>query len=260
MNRPLEGKVALVTGGSAGIGRAIVERFIADGASVVSLSRSCAPEQQSEVLQPLSGDVRSPEANRRAVETALDRFGKLDILVANAGVYDNRREFRSFDANELDGAFDELFGVNVKGYMQAALAARPALQETQGTIIFTSSISGAHAGFGGALYVAAKHAINGLTKQLALELAPHITVNAIAPGYVPTQLRGLATLGQDKMGSAPDEQAMLLQKFGMPEDFAAAYSFLASDACRHIATGTILTLDGGSTLRGPGTARIASDA
>ena len=197
------------------------------------------------------GDVRSLADNQRAVELAESHFGRLDVLVANAGVYDNRRPFLSFSATELDAAFDEIFAVNVKGYMLAARAAAEALARNRGSIIFTSSISGKHAGFGGALYVSAKHAINGLTKQLALELAPGVRVNAVAPGYAPTGLRGLESLGQDKNPTGPTPNDLPLQVIATPEDYAWAYVFLASDAAAHTATGSILALDGGTAIRGP---------
>ena len=110
------------------------------------------------------------------------------------------------------------------GLGYAALAAVNALSKTRGCIIFTSSVSGAHAGFGGALYVAAKHAITGLTKQLSLELAPEVRVNAVAPGYVPTELRGLESLAQEKSTAGPKLEDLPLQVLGMPEDYAAAES------------------------------------
>jgi NAD(P)-dependent dehydrogenase (short-subunit alcohol dehydrogenase family) len=197
------------------------------------------------------GDVRSTRDNERAVELAVQRFGRLDVFVANAGIYDNRRPLRSFSGLELDAAFDELFGINVKGYLLGALAAADALAKTRGCIIFTSSISGARAGFGGALYVAAKHAVNGLTKQLALELAPDVRVNAVAPGYVPTGLSGIEALGQAASDSAPTPEQMPLQTIASPDDYAGAYVFLASDACSRTATGSIVTLDGGTGTRGP---------
>ena len=187
-----------------------------------------------------------------SVRAAVSRFGQLDIFVGNAGLYDNRRALTSFSAPELDAAFDELFGINVKGYLLGALAAWEALALSRGCILFTSSISGAHAGFGGALYVAAKHAVNGLTKQLALELAPHVRVNAIAPGYVPTGLRGLDSLGQQAAPHGPLAEQMPLQVLPTAEDFASAYVYLASDACARTATGTVLALDGGAAIRGPG--------
>jgi NAD(P)-dependent dehydrogenase (short-subunit alcohol dehydrogenase family) len=255
MARQLEGKVALITGAASGIGRAVAERFLEEGARVVAFDLTASPA--SGLTTPdyvsIAGDVRSSGDNQRAVALALSTFGRLDVFVGNAGVYDNRRVFRGLQPAELEAAFDELFAVNVKGYMLGAHAALHALSETRGCIIFTGSISGTHAGFGGALYVSAKHAINGLTKQLALELAPDIRVNAVAPGYVPTGLRAVESFGQHASASHPAASDMLLQTIGTPEDFAAAYVFLASEACSRTATGSVLTLDGGATLRGPRT-------
>ncbi len=250
----LKGKVAIVTGAASGIGRAVAERFMREGASVVGLSRDdVSPSAQLPLSSFLAvtGDVRSPESNQEAVDLALREFGRLDVFVGNAGVYDERRRLTTFEPHELIAAFDELFGINVKGYMLGALTAAPHLAKTRGSIIFTSSVSGAHAGFGGPLYVAAKHAINGLTKQLSLELAPDVRVNAVAPGYVPTELRGLDQHGGKKVTSAPQEADLPLQVIGQADDYASAYVFLASDECSRIATGTVLQLDGGTSIRGP---------
>ena len=254
MSFQLQGKTALITGAASGIGRAVAARFLAEGANVVAFDRVASPpgsDVSSASFDSIVGDARSADDNRRAVDLALSRFGRLDVFVGNAGLYDNRRALRSFTAAELDAAFDELFAVNVKGYLLGALAAADALAEARGCILFTSSVSGTHAGFGGPLYVAAKHAVNGLTKQLALELAPDIRVNAVAPGYVPTGLRGLDSLGQQASTSGPARGQVPLQILPSADDFAGAYVFLASDACSRTATGTILALDGGAAVRGP---------
>ena len=250
----LEGKTALITGAASGIGRAVATRFVSEGANVVAFDRaepSSGVAFDARAYASIAGDVRSAADNRRAVDLALSRFGGLDAFVGNAGVYDNRRALRTFSARELDTAFDELFSVNVKGYLLGALAAVDALAKARGCIIFTSSISGDRAGFGGALYVASKHAINGLTKQLALELAPDIRVNAVAPGYVPTGLRGLESLGDGASSTGPTANQMPLQTLPTADDVAGAYVFLASDACSRTATGTVLALDGGAALHGP---------
>ncbi len=256
MARSLDSKVAIVTGAASGIGRAVVLRFLEEGARVVGFDRAATQvgaAQGGANYVSAQGDVRRAADNERAVALALERYGRLDVFVGNAGVYDNRRAFRSYTARELDAAFDELFGIDVKGYMLGALAAADALARARGSIVFTSSVSGTHAGFGGALYVAAKHAVNGLTKQLALELAPDIRVNAVAPGYVPTGLRGLEALGQAASTGGPKPTDLPLQAIAQPEDFAWAYVFLASDASARIATGTVLGLDGGAAIRGPRT-------
>jgi NAD(P)-dependent dehydrogenase (short-subunit alcohol dehydrogenase family) len=262
MTRQLEGKTAVVTGAASGIGRAVAHRFLAEGANVVGLDRvACDLESRGADGAParggdgafagLVGDVRSAADNQRAVDLALRRFGSLDVLVANAGLYDERRALRTFTAPELEAAFDELFGVNVKGYLLAALCAAEALAKSRGSIIFTSSVSGSHAGFGGPLYVAAKHAVNGLTRQLALELAPDIRVNAVAPGYVPTGLRGLDSLGQGASTGGPTVEQMPLRAIASADDYAGAYVFLAAEASARTATGSIIALDGGTAVRGP---------
>ena len=152
MGRELEGKVALITGSASGIGRAVASRYLQAGARVVGLDRietrlddACAADWLSVV-----GDVRSAADNQRAVDLALERFGQLDVFVGNAGIYDNRRPFADYAPAALDAAFDELFGIDVKGCMLGASCALPALVARRGCIIFTSSVSGAQAGFGGA--------------------------------------------------------------------------------------------------------------
>ncbi len=254
MSLQLQGRTALVTGSASGIGRAVVQRFLAEGANVVGFDRVRTVIDgvgRAVALASIVGDVRCAADNQRAVDLAVSRFSKLDVFVANAGIYDNRRALRTFSPVELDAAFDELFAVNVKGYMLGALAAAGALAQSRGCIIFTSSVSGNHAGFGGSLYVAAKHAVNGLTKQLALELAPEVRVNAVAPGYVPTGLRGIECLGQETLTAGPAPQQLHLQAVATADDYTGAYVFLASEACSRTATGTILALDGGAAIRGP---------
>ena len=254
MSRQFDNKVVLITGAASGLGLAVAQRFLGEGARVVAFDRDqCKLQKAYDCANSayIAGDVRCVEDNERAVELAQTRFGKLDVLIANAGIYDNRKLFDSYSMPELSDAFDELFSINVKGYMLAARAAAPALRHSQGSIIFTSSVSGRHAGFGGALYVAAKHAINGLTKQLALELAPEVKVTAVAPGYIPTDLQGLDSLAQGRNPVAPKPENLPLGVVATPEDYAAAYVFLASEAALHMASGSIMALDGGSAVRGP---------
>jgi NAD(P)-dependent dehydrogenase (short-subunit alcohol dehydrogenase family) len=254
----LAGKVALVTGGGSGLGRAIVRRFVREGARVGILERSEAgvaelrSEFRSEEVLVHHGDVRSASDNKAALDETLAAFGRLDVFVGNAGIYDNRANLSSFAAEQISPAFDELFSVNVKGYLLGARTALDALAINRGGIIFTASISGTCAGFGGVLYVASKHAIVGLTRQLAWELGPHgIRVNAVAPGYVPTQLTGLESLSQGRSASGPAPGNLPLGVIATADDYAGCYVLLASEAGARIASGTVLDVDGGLAVAGP---------
>lgn len=253
----LDGRVALVTGGGSGIGRAVVRRFLAEGAAVGVLERDAARgaelarELAAERLVVTIGDVRQLADNQRALAATRDRFGRLDIFVGNAGIYDNRARLLDIPPEKLDQAFDELFAVDVKGYVLGARVAAEELRRSRGCILFTASVSGLAAGYGGALYVAAKHAVVGLTRQLAYELAPEIRVNAVAPGYAPTELQGLESLAQRRTASRPPASAFPLQTIATPEDYAAYYVLLASDEGRASATGSVLVVDGGSSIFGP---------
>jgi NAD(P)-dependent dehydrogenase (short-subunit alcohol dehydrogenase family) len=249
----LTGRVILITGGAGGLGRAIVERFVEGGAHVVVLDRSRVALDALAASVPavvtVAGDVTLWDDNVRAVATAVERFGKLDVFVGNAGIYDQRASLESIPGEALSGAFDELFGVDVKGYMLGARAAAAELRRAHGAIVFTGSVSSVAPGFGGALYIAAKHAIAGLTKQLALELAPEIRVNAVAPGFIQTNLGGIASLDQAAMpGGDPDTERFLLKRAPTTAEYAELYALFASDASVTV-TGAVLLADGGSSIK-----------
>ncbi|HEV7685883.1 MAG TPA: SDR family oxidoreductase, partial [Acidimicrobiia bacterium] len=155
--------------------------------------------------------------------------------------------------DRLGDAFDELFAVNVKGYVLGARAALPALRRAGGgAIVFTASVSSTHTGFGGALYIAAKHAVAGLTRQLALELAPDIRVNAVAPGFSPTNLAGLSDPGVTVQAAKPTADALPLRRIASADDYAGLYVLLAGDESAPVMTGSVLEADGGISLWGPG--------
>jgi len=258
----LDGQVALVTGGASGIGRAVVARFVEEGAKVGALDRVASRGEElrrqfGDRVIPLTGDVAVLEDNHRAVAQTVAAFGRLDIFVGNAGVFDVYAPIAEFDETRLSEAFDELFAVNVKGPLFGAKAALPELTKTQGSIILTASVAGANSGGGGALYTASKHAVVGLIRQLAVEFGPNVRVNGVAPGGTITDLRGLATLNQEGSSqfSDPDIADRLragnpLRMALQPDDIAGAYVFLASKSARGM-TGTIVTVDAGSTLRVP---------
>ena len=247
----LDGRVALVTGGGSGIGRAVVERFLAEGARVGVLERVAARVEQLQqafgsAVVAVQGDVTRLADNQHAVDVTVRAFGQLDIFVGNAGIFDRFMSLADLPGEQISAAFDELFGVNVKGALLGAKAALPALLQTEGCMIFTASVAGFFPGGGGPLYTASKHAIVGLIRQLACELAPKIRVNGVAPGGTLTDLRGLAALGQDQLlARTPATEARLKP----PQDHAGAYVFLASKENSRHTTGAIIDTTSGASAR-----------
>jgi NAD(P)-dependent dehydrogenase (short-subunit alcohol dehydrogenase family) len=200
-------------------------------------------------------DLRLLDQVNQALRATVDAFGRLDIFVGNAGVFDRAIPLADIPAEQLAAACDELFGINVKGCLLGAKAALTELQKTSGCMIFTASVAGMNSGGGGAIYTASKHAVIGLIRQLASELGPGIRVNGVAPGGTRTDLRGLAVLGQDDRSHFGDpgvEERMRantpLRMMLEPDDLAGAYVFLASPSARGI-TGSVVTVDAGSMLR-----------
>lgn len=196
----LDGSVSLVTGAGSGLGHAIVDRFLDEGARVgvleINPHKAAALEAQfGRRVAVTVGDATRYIDNERAVAATIAAFGQLDSFVGNAGLWDYSTSLEDLPADAIDGAFDEIFHLNVKGYLLGAKAAIPALRQNNGSIIFTVSNAGFWPGGGGPLYVASKHAVMGLVKQLAYELAPEIRVNGVAPGGMPTDLRGPRALG-----------------------------------------------------------------
>src|SRR3954462_11759746 len=259
----LDGQIALVTGGGSGIGRAVVARFIEEGARVGVMERVATRADElraefGEAVVEIAGDVARLEDNQRAVAETVRAFGRLDVFVGNAGIFDVYASFAELEPEKLGRAYDELFAVNVKGCRCGAKAALPELKKAQGCMIFTASVAGLNSGGGGAIYTASKHAVVGLIRELAVELAPDIRVNGVAPGGTMTDLRGLTSLGNDDRSqfANPGVEERLrggnpLRLALMPDDLAGAYVFLASrDNARGI-TGSIVTVDAGAMLRMP---------
>lgn len=241
----------VVTGAGSGLGRALVERFVAEGAGVVAFDRSEDKllelrAQCGDAIETVSGDVRNTSDNERACQAALDRFGKLDTFVGNAGIWDFNRSLIDTSPQDLDAGFEELFGVNVKGYLLGAKAAQPALERSGGSMIFTLSNAALFPAGGGPLYVSSKHAGLGLVRQLSYELAPRIRVNAVAPGGMDTDLRGPEALGlaDTPIGAAfPINEVMekltALQYSALAEDYVGAYVLLAARDQSRTVTGAI---------------------
>jgi NAD(P)-dependent dehydrogenase (short-subunit alcohol dehydrogenase family) len=257
----LQAQRSLVTGGASGLGLAIVERFIAEGAVVTVLDRN--PERLAglkqrfgDAVETVSGDVRNLADHRRAVDAAVARFGGLDSLVGNAGIWDFNISLFDLPDDRVDAAFDEVFGVNVKGYLLAAKAAAPELVRTGGSIVFTLSNAAFYPGGGGPLYTAAKHAGHGLVRQLAYELAPRVRVNAVAPGIIPTDLRGPRALDQEHLSVStflPPAGASIPSPLGVvpsSADYTGPYVLLASRGDASTITGAVINADSGLGIRG----------
>ncbi|WP_067840325.1 SDR family NAD(P)-dependent oxidoreductase [Nocardia lijiangensis] len=263
----LEGYAALVTGGGSGIGRAVAERYLAEGASVTIVGRTA--EQLTRVvaesadpgrMHAVVADTRDSEQLRNAVAETVERFGKLDTLVANAGVWDYQRHLTRLTARELGNTFDEIFSINVKGYFLAAEAAWRELVRTRGSIVMTLSNASFDVNGGGVVYTASKHACLGLMRELAYELAPKVRVNGVACGGMNTDLRGPETLAMQnrslsasfaKRGAgSPPPPIPLHDSSTDPRDFTAAYVLLASREQSGPITGEAIRVDGGIGVRG----------
>lgn len=267
----LKDQVALVTGGGSGLGRAIVERYVEEGAHVAIFDRS--HERIEEVTRALGGkvigivgDVREMADNKRAVVECVKAFGKLDTLVGNAGVWDWSKSLVSTADDALVSAFDEMFAINVKGYVLAAKAALPELYKSKGQMIFTASNASFYPGGGGVLYTATKHAVVGMIKQMAHEFAPHVRVNGVAPGGIGgSNLAGIGALGQagQKFSELPlndlMKQMLPLERAFHAREYAGAYVFFANRKDNQPGTGGVLNFDGGIGMRGFASANMGAE-
>ncbi len=252
----LEGKVALVTGSSSGIGRATALRFAKEGAFVGLLGRNTnALGEVADEISELTGssrasllitaDVREPTRREAAVNSTLDRFGKLDILVNAAGVL----ETGTVESTQLQD-WREMFDINVDAVFHLMNLATPHLKSSKGVVVNVSSVTGLRAFPGVLAYCASKAAVDQLTRCAALELAADgVRVNAVNPGVVVTELHRRGGM-QDAAYEAFLEHSKSthpLARVGRPEDIAEAILYLASGGSSWI-TGVTLSVDGGRQL------------
>lgn len=242
----LKDKVAIITGGSRGIGLATVEAFLKEGAKVVlaASSQESADRAVAKILErspkaPVMGiapNLASLESVEFEFTKAIERFGSMDILVNNAGMSDST----PLEAYTEEG-FEKVMDLNVKGVFNASKVASKYMKENSGGVILnTSSVVSIYGQPSGCAYPTSKFALNGLTLSLARELGPYgIRVNAVAPGITET----------DMMKAVPREviepliAQIPLRRLGQPQDIANAFVFLASDEASYI-TGVVLRVDG----------------
>lgn len=246
----LQGKVAIVTGGASGIGRATAGRFVEQGASVVvaDLDGEATERAAAELGEQAVGlrvDVTDAEANAAAVERAEAVFGRLDLLSCNAGL-------TGFPVPALDAdpeEFSAIFDVNVKGVWLGVRAAVPAMRRTGGgAITITGSVMGERTRPGFGAYASSKAAANHLARTLALELAPDIRVNCLAPVATDTPMlpKFLGT-GDPEAARERFVAGIPLARLADADDVADAAVFLASDAAAFL-TGVVLPVDGGRSI------------
>jgi NAD(P)-dependent dehydrogenase (short-subunit alcohol dehydrogenase family) len=263
----LEGEVALVTGGGSGIGRAVVDRYIEEGAKVGVVD--IVPDRLTELADAygervtcIAGDVTQLDTNRRAVAQTVAAFGKLDVFVANAGLGDAFREIMDIPEEDVAKVYDEIFDLNVKAVIIGARVAVPELLKTDGSIVITLSNSSFYPDGGGVMYIGSKHAALGVMRQLAHELAPYIRVNGVSPGATKTDIRMPVSFGLDENGqrirththpsNADDavERVTPLRLHADPADHAGAFVLVASRRDGRAMTGSIVQTEAGLGVRG----------
>jgi 3-oxoacyl-[acyl-carrier protein] reductase len=243
------GRVAVVTGGGRGIGRAIAARLAGEGAQLAISFRKddAAAEESAEKVRAagvkcelFKGDISSPGDVEALFEGVSDAFGRVDILVNNAGITRDNLMMRMKEEE-----FDEVLGTNLKGtYLCTRAALRPMVRARWGRIVNVSSVVGLVGNAGQANYAASKAGIIGFTKSVAREVAQRgITVNAVAPGYVETELTG--SLPESVKEQIRDQVPM--GRFGEVEEVAEVVAFLVGEGAGYV-TGQTIAVDGGMTM------------
>jgi meso-butanediol dehydrogenase/(S,S)-butanediol dehydrogenase/diacetyl reductase len=240
-------RTAIVTGGSRGIGRAIVDRFLADGVAVLTCGRGARPADLATDALWVQADVADPADAARIVDEAKRRLGGLAILVNNAGVQVEKTVTETTDAD-----WDLVVGVNARGTFNLCRAAIPAMTESGGAIVNIGSISGLVSDPSMAVYNASKAFVHALTRSIAVDHGPKVRCNAVSPGWIVTAMAEDAfALAKDPQAAKRDALARhAAGRMGTPADIANIVAWLASDQSAFV-TGQCFTCDGGLTAASP---------
>jgi len=249
MTNILKDKIAIITGGAKGIGRAIVKEFVNEGAKVVILDKFFPDDfneflaeinSNSTVVTHKSADVTKTDEMQKVIDEIASEMGRIDILVNNAGITRDRLLIRMSEED-----WDAVLAVNLKGAFNSIKpASRIMARQKSGTIINISSVVGIMGNAGQANYSASKAGLIGLTKSVAKEFAGrNVTVNCVAPGYVETEMTAKLTEEQRNAFLS----VIPLKRASKPEEIAGVVAFLASDKANYI-TGQVIPIDGGMVM------------
>lgn len=254
----LDGKIAVITGGASGIGEGTVLRFVEEGARVVIADIQDEPghalaQRLGDAARFVRTDVTDEASIARAVDTAVESFGRLDVMFNNAGIVGAVGRIAETDT----GHWDRTVSILMRGvFLGMKHAARVMVPQASGAIVSTSSTAGILGGLGPHCYTACKHAVIGLTKSVASELAPHgIRVNAISPGNTVTAMTSAVMTGDHTAIDTATQHiaaASLLGIPGLPIDIANAAVYLASDESRYVTAHTLVVDAGQTSIGGNG--------
>lgn len=247
----LENKIALITGSTRGIGKSIAKLFAKNNATVIICGRNIESSKKTieelstelninkDKFFPLELDISNKENIKNAVDTVINKFNKIDILINNAGITSNVSLLESTDED-----FFNMFNINFFGVVTLTREVVKYMKDNGGSIINTSSMVGTYGARNQSAYASSKFAINGLTKSLAKELGIYnIRVNAVAPGVVETDMMSIVS---EEM-KAGLKRMIPLNRLAEPDELAGAYLYLASDLSKYT-TGTIINVDGGIVM------------
>lgn len=253
----LDGRVAIITGGSGGIGRAAAKLFLAEGAKVLLVDlderalRGAVEAIGVDHVSSVCADVTSDDDTQRYVKTAIERYGRIDIYLANAGIEGNLKPIPEYPID----VFDRVMAVNVRGVWLGLKHVIPVMAKGGGgSIVVTSSTAGIQGSAGLSAYVTSKHAVIGMMRTAALECAPlKIRVNTVNPAPIETRMmRSLEEQfapGQPGQAKEQIQSTIPLGRYGQPEEVADVMLFLASDQSR-FCTGGVYMVDGGTSAAG----------